>query len=353
MNILKLFLLPLALLTTINAYSQQQIIGTQAIGASYHFTKSDPVIEQAQRIQEMGSHMIKISYKNMSQLNAILAMKFDTFFFWWRSDNKIWVNGLSEADKANEYKATKEFAKYLLTSNANVKRTFYLGHWEGDWYLIPGYGTPDFDPNTAIEPNTTRINGMTDWLNIRQKAIQDARKEVPNSLSKVYQYTEVNRVRDAMDKNKKRVVNTVLPNTNVDYVSYSSYDVQRASQTEINKTIKYIEDKLPNKPGIDRPRVFIGEFGIEAQSVNFDPIKHEAANRAILIKYLKSGVPYILYWEMYNNEVDKFRNPKGFWLIDDKNIKQPLYYTMDALYKAQANFKDVRNESIEFLNARQ
>ena len=56
---------------------------------------------------------------------------------------------------------------------------------------------------------------------------------------------------------------------------------------------------------------------------------------------------------MYNNEMDKNRNPKGFWLIDDKNIKQPLYYTIDALYKAQANFKDVKNESIEFLSARQ
>ena len=117
----------------------------------------------------MGSHMIKIKAKDKTQLNAILAMKFDTFFFWWRSDNKIWANGLSESDKAEEYKATKEFAKFLLTSNANVKRTFYLGHWEGDWYLIPGYGQPGFNPDTAQEPNPTRIQGMIDWLNIRQK----------------------------------------------------------------------------------------------------------------------------------------------------------------------------------------
>jgi len=47
----------------IPATSEQQIIGTQATGNTYHFTQENNIIEQAKRIQEMGSHIIKISAK--------------------------------------------------------------------------------------------------------------------------------------------------------------------------------------------------------------------------------------------------------------------------------------------------
>jgi hypothetical protein len=318
-----------------------QIIGTQAIGGKYHFTKENPLVEEVMRIQEMGSRMIKISLKDGTVPKAILDMPFDTFFFWWRSDSKIWKNGLSESDKKIEYKATNELAKKLLKDNAKLDRTFFLGHWEGDWYLV--------NSKTKEEPTATKIQGMIDWLNIRQNAVEDARNEVgSNSLSKVYHYTEVNRVRDAMVHQKSRLVNKVLPHTNVDYVSYSSYDVQRESQKVIDETIKYIENNLPKKEGISGPRVFIGECGIQAKCVDFDPKKHEKVNRDILIKFLKSGVPYILYWEMYNNEVVDNKH-QGFWLIDDKNKKQPLYYTLEALYELQKDFQDIRKQSIKWL----
>ena len=100
----------------------------------------------------------------------------------------------------------------------------------------------------------------------------------------------------------------------------------------------------------------------------FNPETHEKV----------SGVPYILYWAMYNNEVRdikiKHKNgtvlgikeksediktnneevvlyiekqQQGFWLIDNHNVKPPLYYTLEDLYKAQKGFKDVRQNSIE------
>jgi hypothetical protein len=40
---------------------------------------------------------------------------------------------------------------------------------------------------------------------------------------------------------------------------------------------------------------------------------------------LQWGCPFLLYWEMYNNEVDKDGKQRGFWLIDDKGVKQPVY----------------------------
>lgn len=339
--------------------AERQIIGTQAFSSIYHFTSDNAVIEQAKRVLEMGSRMIKLTVHERSQVDTILNMSvqgksFDTFFFWWRSNGEIWKNGLSETDKQAEYKATKEFAKYLLTSNAKVKRTFYLGHWEGDWYLLPGYGEQGFNPLTAQDPNPKRIQGMIDWLNIRQKAIDDARNEVgSNTLSKIYHYAEVNRVHDAMDNNKKRVVNSVLPYTNVDYVSYSSYDydVLGNPQEMTNNTINYISSKLHNKSDISGPRVFIGECAINAQSVDYNPKKHEEANRALIIKFLKSGVPYVLYWQMYNNEIYNNKQ-RGYWLINDKNEKQPLYTTLENLYQAQDKFTDIRQQTIEWLEKR-
>ncbi len=66
---------------------------------------------------------------------------------------------------------------------------------------------------------------------------------------------------------------------------------------------------------------------------------------------MQTGVPYILYWEMYNNEVAN-NEQQGFWLINDKDQKQPLYYTLEGLYKAQKEFKNIRFQSIKWLEER-
>ena len=39
----------------------------------------------------------------------------------------------------------------------------------------------------------------------------------------------------------------------------------------------------------------------------------------------------MLYWEMYNNELDKDGKQRGFWLIDERGEKQPAYYTHQRL----------------------
>jgi len=110
------------------------------------------------------------------------------------------------------------------------------------------------------------------------------------------------------------------------------------------------QDKLHRKNEIDGPRVFIGEFTIPAKKLGYDKIKHENVNREIIIKYLKSGVSYILYWQMYNNEINN-KIPEGYWLIDDKNQKQPLYLTLEGLYQAQKNFTHTREQSIAWLRS--
>ena len=42
--------------------------------------------------------------------------------------------------------------------------------------------------------------------------------------------------------------------------------------------------------------------------------------------------PFILFWEMYNNELNDDGSNRGFWLIDQKGSKTPLYYTYQKFY---------------------
>ncbi len=46
--------------------------------------------------------------------------------------------------------------------------------------------------------------------------------------------------------------------------------------------------------------------------------------RHVMRAGLKWGCPFVLYWEMYNNEVTPDGRQRGFWLIDDHGIKQPV-----------------------------
>jgi lysozyme family protein len=149
----------------------------------------------------------------------------------------------------------------------------------------------------------------------------------------VFYYIEVNRCVDARDKGLRRLINTVIPYTNIDYISYSSYDFQKFPQLDYNALLDYVESKLPAKPSITGKRVFIGEMGYNYLNSNLSGSVHDSNNRDIFVKALNWGCPFVLYWEFYNNEIDANGISQGFWLITDQNVKTPLYYTFSNLYQ--------------------
>jgi hypothetical protein len=101
-----------------------------------------------------------------------------------------------------------EFTQNLLISYNNTGKTFYLGHWEGDWYLLVGY-----DP-AKKKVGDDNIQGMIEWYNIRQKAIDDAKRDTQHANVNEWHYAEANRVTD-IKNGSERVINAVLPKTNV------------------------------------------------------------------------------------------------------------------------------------------
>lgn len=323
-------------------------IGTQTIGPSYGHTADDRLVETAKATLNMGSNILKITLSNgsynitgrpaYSSLTAlvrddasfrqVIDMPFNYYFFWARSHSN-WKDGYSAAERSEDSTQIADLTTYLLTKYNNSGKQFFLGHWEGDWYLLDNY-----DANYI--PSDERINGMKQWYIARQNAVDQALKNTPHTKVDVFTYAEVNRVVDGM-AGKKRVVNYVLPFTNVDYISYSSYDAQSLSQSEYNQVLNYIEGNLPKRDHIKGKRVFIGEMGRSAMDFSFSKTQHEQVNRDNIRKALIWGAPFVLYWEMYNNEI-KDGLQRGFWLIDDKNEKWPLYYTFSGFYTKAKNW---------------
>jgi len=329
-------------ITDPEALNYNYSIGTQTIGPSYGFTSDDRLVESSKAILDMGSNILKISlstgkynitgrpnYSSVTSIvrddpsfSKVLDMPFTYYFFWART-HANWADGYSNSERMDDSTQIADLTKYLLTKFNNTGKQFFLGHWEGDWYLLPNY-------DTSYVPSNDRLNGMIQWYRTRQNAVDEAIKVTAHSNVQVFTYCEVNRVVDGMN-GLSRVVNKVLPFTNVDYVSYSSYDAQSLSQSEYNNVMNYIEGNLPARPNIQGKRVFIGEMGRSAIDFNFSKTQHESVNRENIRKALVWGAPFVLYWEMYNNEI-KDGIQRGFWLIDDKNEKWPLYNTYSSFY---------------------
>lgn len=218
------------------------VLGTQTIGIRYQFTEKTGLVETAERIHGMGSNLLKIALNTKysgadyslpkrddihslvdlaskePSFKTVLDMPFAYYHLWAYSfDAGWWDDGLSEDEKQAEYQEIYDLSKYLLSEYKGSGKTFLLGHWEGDWHLHKNYDGRKPLPDVAFQ-------GMIDWLNIRQKAVGDAKRDHPGSDVKLYHYTEACLVDKAM-KGGKSLVNNVLPHTQVDFVSYSAYDI--------------------------------------------------------------------------------------------------------------------------------
>jgi len=202
---------------------------------------------------------------------------------------------------------------------------FYLGNWEGDWYLLP-------DKDKTRDAPQERIEGMIQWHQIRFSALRQAREKFPDSRAKVYYYIEMNRVTDAFTHGMKRIVNSVLPHVQTDFVSLSSWELQEKSKEDISDIFDYINSYANYSQEIPwNHKIMIGEFGIPSYRFGFDGEKHADANVEIYNKYMSLGCEFILYWAMHNNEHKPDGSPKGLWLINDEGEKVPFFYTIQKM----------------------
>lgn len=324
----------------VDAYNAR--LATQTFAGLYQFTTNTLLVETAQAIRGLGCDTIKLylgnayprqynytlgpNITNLLTLSRddpscrrVLDLPFRNIIAWAypfaNGDAPFTDGNYTPTEQANDYREMYDLTRYLLTNYNNSGKTFFLGHWEGDGYLSVN--------NWSTNPSPAVIQGMIEWENERQKAVDDAKAAMGFTNVNVYYYAEVNRVRDAMVNgatNNQRVVNMVLPYlTNLDFISYSSYDAMNLDSTSLNATLDYIMAKLPTAKagsGLGQ-RLWIGEYGWGGDST----AAQEPLSRSYIQRLLNWGPRFILFWEIYNNEPSR-----NFCLIDPTGTKTPCYY---------------------------
>src|SRR6266581_3219548 len=169
-------------------------LGAQTFSGLYQFTTNTLLVETANAIHDMSSDTIKMyigkDYPRQYHLTLpsnvtnlltlardepscrhVLDMPFHRFIAWiypFSNPDAPFQNGYTATEANNDYRETYDLVHYLLTNYNNSGKTFYLGHWEGDGYFTPW----------TTNPSPTAIQGMIDWQNTRQKAVDDAKSGV-------------------------------------------------------------------------------------------------------------------------------------------------------------------------------
>jgi hypothetical protein len=330
------------------------VLGVTHIDGKYYFGSEDYLDQGADQVLATGSKVIKLemdsqtpakyswnstwptasSLTGLAQtpyFQSLFSKPFNTYVITAYSigipsggdGTEYWLNGMTAAQKAAEQQSFYNLTRYLMTTYNGTGKTFLLENWEGDWALRDGAG------NTGSHngiPTATNVQGMIDWFNAREAGIRQARAELgATSNVKVYGTVEVNRVLDAMNPsfNEATVTNNVLPFTNVDFASYSSYDTQE-STTDFPRAVSYIASHLPASAlkGQNTHSVYVGEFGEPEGQQPASQVNATINN--VLNTVQTDGMPYALYWQIYSNELVAGVTPpvngnnpavRGFYLV--------------------------------------
>jgi hypothetical protein len=364
------------------------ILGTNAIGGKYKFTSESKLFEQAQRIRVMGSNILKISlgpnspktydlnidkkitttldlFLSSPEYKKVFDMDFKYIFSWVHTNTGInWKNGINETQEKLLYDEMFNFASYLLKEYNNSHKTFLIGNWEGDWMLLPNY-------NRTMSPPKEHIQNMTKWFQIRQKAIDDAKKASGSKNVALYYYVEVNLVLKGL-KGENCIASSILSEVNPDMVSYSSYEAIKnrtysEKKNELERVFDYLEKQLKPKSSLPfSRRVFIGEYGYQANISDPASFRKQYNETKDIMKItLELNLPFALHWQMYNNEYGPDGDSKQMSLIDETGKKMLLYHLhknyfdhmnsflkkfkmMNQVYPSDTAF---RKEALQFLAA--
>lgn len=299
---------------------------TTMIGGGYQFTTNNILVEGAQVLTNLGINSYKfrmndsgggyislppsvtnlmLEARDVAPYRAVFDMPTLKHYVFWcytfaNPGNGSWNTGFTDKFKqTREYNEIYALAQYFLTNYNSSGKSFYLGNWEGDWST--GLSTSG---TTTNNPSPTAIEGMINWLNVRQKAVDDAMANVPHTNVNVYLYCEVNRVLDTVNDAPpytNRVINCVVPYvTNLDYLSWSAYELQ--DQTNVASWLDYAESFMPTNKAAQIPgkRLFIGEFGWGNDTENVQAPLIQSFDQTLF----SWGCPFSFYWQLYSNETN-------------------------------------------------
>jgi hypothetical protein len=272
----------------------RDILGVTHVDGKYCLTDEDFLNEGADQISALGSRVIKVWFHKPHQsysfnskwpeMDNLVEIAKSPYFrelfdkplttyvmmcFSMGRSAGYWRKGVTEEQQKDEQRQFYELTKHLLTKYKGTNKTFILQHWEGDWLIRGSY-------SRKVDPAPEAISGMIEWLNARQAGVNQAREEIGLDGVWVYHAAEVNRVVDSMKKGNPNVVNTVLPHTKLDLVSYSAWDSTKAypeNPQVFRNVLDFIAANMPDSPGFGNRNVYVGEFGIPENKFPIEQIQ--------------------------------------------------------------------------------
>lgn len=221
-----------------------------------------------------------------------------------------WLNGISRDQEREEQDALYRLASYLLQKYRGSGKTFVFQNWEGDW-AVRGH----FDRNRPPAPEGLRA--MTRWLAARQRGVEQAVRENPDSDVRLYHAVEVNLLRPTMEAGMPCVLTHVVPRVRPDLVSYSAWDTQ-SDPALFRRSLDFIAKHAPDSAVFGEKNVYVGEFGLPENEHSRQQVVRLI--RDVVAISVDWGCPWVIYWQVYCNEARRFlvRGPedvRGFWLI--------------------------------------
>jgi bisphosphoglycerate-dependent phosphoglycerate mutase len=270
--------------------------------------------------------------KNIKEYKEVFDMDFKYVFMWVHTLTDVkWLKPMSPPDRLTIYQEMYDLTEYLLTEYSGSGKTFMIGNWEGDW-LLHGSG------NRNIDPGDEKIEAMKQSFQIRQAAIDEAKRKVAHDGVEVFYYVEVNLAKKGM-KGERCITESILADVNPDLVSYSSYESTKnhpnydSLKNTVTPLMDYMESKLQPKDNIPfERRVFIGEYGTQVSKKN--TVEDQSnQTKEIMQLALELNLPFALHWEFYNNEYAEDGRSKGMSMISEEGEFKPVYYLHKNYYE--------------------
>ena len=365
-----------------------EVLGVTHSAGQYCLTEEPFLIEGAKKLQELGAKSIKLWFVqptlkypynsqwnvNVEQFDYVSLAKTPYYREVFDMDFKVyaleatdrtinWRDGLTEDEASMVYDNIYELAGHFLTTYNNTGKTFIIQNWEGDGHL----NAESLDEASQ----KVAIQGMIDWANTRQAAVEKARKDFGCDGVGVVHALEFNYVL-VTNKQPPYVIDEVVPYTHCDLYSYSSYTSGKTEEVldDIYKRMEYIKEKAPDSMLYGENNLMIGEFGYDERSPHTNSgwvlevnEETDAKQKYMVEEQLKRlfdiGVNYIFYWQLYCNgavnddgtsgstepkngvELD-MDHLKGFWLIRPDGSKTKTYEYFKELFEKNEPVKAQR-----------
>ena len=362
----------------------EEVLGATHSNGAYHFSEDDFLNEGAKRLSALGTNVIKIWLHRTSEkysfnsdwprgltsltdvaqtdyVRELFERPFSTYVL--LAHSRAWGDWLGFQEDMSDRKMRavrnrlEDLTRHLLSTYDGTGKTFVFQHWEGDNLAQDDRTAPLPDP---IAENFRR------WLTARQEGVERGRNAVESDVTVVHA-PEVNFVLDAKNDGTARVINEVIPEVDVDMVSYSAWEMgdqlagyrwapghngQRQfdeAESVIHDTLDYIDSQAPEPndyvAGLltdQQSNVYLGEFG--------SPFQRHGSQRAmriirpVLEHSLDWGVRWALYWQLYCNEervdgtVTKNSDVQGYYLIRPDGTRAPTWEYFSSVLNSDRTY---------------